>query len=132
MPTIQGHCLCGAIIFEADGAPLWSCFCHCESCRRNTSAPVTAFLGFRRTDVRFTGKPLRRFHSSPGVTRSFCADCGTPLAFEGERWPDEIHLYAASLAEPETFRPQGHVHWCEKLPWLLIDDDLPKFPHNSS
>ncbi len=132
MAIIRGRCLCGAIRFEVDSAPLWSCFCHCESCRRNTSSPVTAFLGFRRDDVRFTGAALRRFHSTPGVTRSFCADCGTPLAFEGERWPGEIHLYAASLEAPEKFAPLAHVHWAERLPWLRIDDDLPKIPHNST
>ena len=37
----KGRCLCGAVEFEFEGKPNWVAYCHCESCRRNTSSPTT-------------------------------------------------------------------------------------------
>ena len=65
--------------------------------------------------------------SSPGVARSFCATCGTPLAYAAERYPGEIHLYVSTLDRPEVFEPGAHVHVGEQLPWLHLDDGLPRF-----
>ncbi|MEL6172008.1 MAG: hypothetical protein AAFR02_08340 [Pseudomonadota bacterium] len=38
-----------------------------------------------------------------------------------------MHLYAASLEHPSDFHPTFHVNWKSKLPWLPMDDDLPKY-----
>jgi len=38
-----------------------------------------------------------------------------------------IHFYAASLEDPETFEPAFHVHYADRLPWLHLSDDLPKY-----
>jgi hypothetical protein len=126
MAPTRGRCLCGAITFEFEGPETWRAYCHCESCRRNTSSPVTAFLGVPSSAFRFTGAAPTVFNSSPGVRRLFCGRCGSPMAFESERWPDEIHLYAASLEDPEAYRPQGHVHVAERLSWFDVKDDLPR------
>jgi hypothetical protein len=42
----EGRCLCGAVRFTADGPPKWTGYCHCQSCRRHTGAPVSAYAGF--------------------------------------------------------------------------------------
>lgn len=124
-PGLSGRCLCGGVRWTA-AAPLWTALCHCESCRRAASAPVVAWIGFRKDAVSWTGA-RRIFRSSPGVERSFCPTCGTPLSFESTRWPGELHLYAASMDDPSAYRPQLHCHHAERLAWLHIADDLPKF-----
>jgi hypothetical protein len=124
----SGRCLCGEVTYAFTGAENWTGYCHCESCRRNTSSPVTAFLGVPLAAFRFTGKAPAVYESSPGVRRLFCARCGTPMAFEADRYPGEIHLYAASLDHPETYRPQCHVHAAERLPWFDVKDELPRHP----
>jgi len=48
------------------------------------------------------------------------------MAFQANRYPGEIHLYAATLSEPEKFAPKFHVHYDEHLPWLALYDDLPE------
>ncbi len=123
---MKGHCLCGAVRWQNSGPRLWSAYCHCESCRRNCAAPVTADVGMPSEAHRWTGETAARFVSAPGVTRSFCARCGTPMAYESERFPGEVHLYAATLDDPEDFRPERHVHHAEYLGWLRIDDALPR------
>lgn len=121
-----GGCLCGAVRFSVSGKPLWSAYCHCESCRRATAAPVAAFVGFDEGCVAFNGDARRLFSSSPGVERSYCAACGTPLSYRSTRWPGEIHLYAPTFDDPAAYPPTFHVHWAERLPWLGIMDSLPK------
>src|SRR5581483_8622448 len=61
-----GHCLCGRTHYRAKGDPAWSCYCHCESCRRATGAPVTAYAGFPITNFTFEGEAPGRYESSPG------------------------------------------------------------------
>ena len=128
MAGTRGHCLCGAVSYEYSGPENWRAYCHCESCRRNTASPVTAFLGVPRSAFRFTGKAPAVYRSSPGVRRLFCAACGTPMAYDSDRYPDEIHLYAATLENPENYRPQAHVHVAERLNWFDVNDELPRHP----
>lgn len=127
MTARRGHCLCGAVAFEYSGPENWRGHCHCESCRRNTASPFTTFLGVPRGAFRFTGTAPAVYCSSPGVRRLFCATCGTPMAYESDRYPDEIHLYAASLEDSQDFAPQFHVHWAERVPWITLSDTLPRF-----
>lgn len=127
-----GGCLCGAVRFSVAAEPLWSAYCHCESCRRATGAPVAAFVGFGEDAVRFKGDARRLFSSSSGVERSYCGNCGTPLSYRSTRWPGEIHLYTPTFDNPAGYPPTFHVHWAEKLAWLCIMDSLPKHDHAST
>ncbi|MEO0568089.1 MAG: GFA family protein [Pseudomonadota bacterium] len=76
------------------------------------------------------GDPPKTYESSPGVFRHFCATCGSPMGFEADHYAGGMHLYAASLEDPSDFHPTFHVNWKFKLPWLSMDDDLPK--HDST
>ena len=125
--TAKGHCLCGAVSFECTGPARWRLYCHCASCRRNVASPVTAFFGMANENYRWTGKPAAVFHSSPGVRRMFCNQCGTPMAFEADHYPGEIHFYTATLEDSTGFEPTGHVHAGERLHWFDVDDDLPRW-----
>ena len=110
---LQGRCLCGALRFTAEGPPKWTSYCHCQSCRRHTGAPVSAYAGFEATKVRLDGE-LTYFSSSPGVRRGFCGRCGSTLTYEGDRWPGEIHLHIGAFDDPSTlamvFRNRSRDH----------------------
>lgn len=128
----SGHCLCGAVHFEAEGPPLWTVLCHCNSCRRSTGGPITAWSGYLRERVHFTRGVPAYYTSSPGVRRGFCAACGTSLTFESARWPDDVHLLVSNFVHPERFSPQCHVFVGEQLSWLKFDDGLPRYRTISS
>jgi hypothetical protein len=124
--TCRGRCLCKAVSFEID-TPIKACVnCHCESCRRQCSAPMTTYIGVPDTQWRWTGKAPKVYHSSPGVERTFCENCGTPLSFRSEKMSGVVHFYLAAMEDPERFEPELHVAHEEKLSWLKIGDDLPK------
>jgi len=128
---VEGRCLCGSIVFQYVAAPNWTLHCHCDSCRRATSSPMTTWISVARAAFRFTKGSPRYFASSPGVKRGFCQNCGSPLTYQAERMPDEIHLYAASLLDAANVRPTRHVFVAEQLPWFEVQDELPRYATTS-
>ena len=122
-----GRCFCKAVTFAVRAPPRWVAHCHCESCRRATSSALATYVGVPLSGFEWTGEAPGEFHSSPGVIRRFCRRCGSPMSFEGARWPDEIHLFLASFDDPEAFKPAVHVHAEEQLSWLRLADGLPRY-----
>ncbi len=131
MTSKRGHCLCGAVTYQYEGAENWRGHCHCESCRRNCSAPFTTYFGVSWENFSWTGATPKVFNSSPGIRRHFCDNCGTPMAYEAERFGHEIHLYAASLENSADFAPSFHVFDGERLPWIELVDHLPRHAKTS-
>ena len=126
---VEGGCLCGTVRYRIAGKPVLTEFCHCESCRRASGAPIMAWAGFRRSDFALvTGEPSR-FLSSEGVGRSFCGQCGTTLTYDNARFPDDIYIAIGSLDAPESMPPERHIHVGERLSWLELADSLPHNQH---
>jgi hypothetical protein len=46
----EGACLCGAVHFIATGEPKGIYWCHCQSCRKHTGAPVAVFVAYEPQD----------------------------------------------------------------------------------
>jgi len=122
-----GHCLCGQTRFTATGPPRWVAHCHCESCRRATGAPITTYASFKADGFTFAGEPPQVYESSPGVRRRFCARCGSPLTYDADRWPGEVHVHVSALERPGAVQPRLHAYVGERIPWLELHDDLPRF-----
>ncbi len=127
-----GGCLCGAVRFRAQGEPIWVAHCHCPSCRRQTGAPFATYAGYAAAKFVVTDGLLAAYKSSPGVRRQFCAQCGSPITYESDRWPGEVHVLIGAMDAPEKFTPQAHVYVAHRLSWLRLDDDLPRYATSSS
>lgn len=125
-PNYTGRCLCGAVKVEVVAEPKWVGNCHCPSCQKATSAAFATYAGFDVTAVRFTEEAPKVIKSSPGVKRSFCEKCGSPVSFEGEAWPGEIHLHVNFLDQSNELKPQGHTYIRTQKAWLHLSDDLPR------
>lgn len=87
---------------------------------------MTTFAGFRPEQVNFTATNPNRFTTDDGVTRSFCGRCGSPVAYELESRPDEIHLQLGLFDDLERLVPQDHSFLEEKVSWLHADEHLPE------
>ena len=88
---------------------------------------MVAWLGVPLENFERTGEAPKSFESSRGVARYFCGTCGSPMGFVAEHYPGGMHLYAASLENPEEFKPSFHVNAESKLSWLKLKDDLREF-----
>ena len=125
-PPFGGHCLCHAITYVCNAAPLWQAHCHCESCRRAVSSGFTSFFGIADGHWRWTGAAPTIFPSSSKAQRFFCPICGSQMAYRSVEFPSEMHFHAASLDDPLIYAPTGHVHGDERLPWVHLADGLPQ------
>jgi hypothetical protein len=123
---LNGRCSCGAIRFAAAIEPFQVSWCHCKDCRRQTGAPAVVWAGFKTGEIVFEGTPKRR-RSSEHVTRSFCADCGTPISYEHEALAGEIYIHAGLFDEADHLVPDRHAYVTSKLFWIHLEDGLPGY-----
>ena len=129
-----GGCLCGALRYEAEGAPLYAGLCFCTDCQKASGSGFIPFLGLAAGAVRFTGESrpsVSKTASGGDATRNFCAACGS-LVFGGERGrSDSFTIYAGSLDDPSLFEPKVAIFarsrpaWAEIPAGLKVFDALP-------
>ncbi len=125
---LEGGCSCGRVHYEAGGTPFHSILCHCSDCRRAAAAPFVAWFSVSKADFRFVSGAPRYHRSSAKGTRSFCADCGTPLTFVTSDLPDELDVATCSLDRPELVPPREHVRFASRVPWVDRAEALPRHP----
>lgn len=130
--SYAGGCLCGRVRYRAAGAARNACFCHCSSCRRATGAPMVPWATFAAQEFSIVRGELAQYRSSPGVSRGFCAACGSSLTYGRDDHADEIDVTLSSLDEPAMLVPEMHVWVQDKLPWVVIADGRTQFAHGGS
>ena len=123
--TLAGGCLCGAVRYEATGAPGLSAICHCRMCQRASGGPFMGLLFMPTGAVRVTRGEPRVYRSSPTSNRHFCGDCGSPLFFE-RHTRSSTAVTVGSLDDPNVFRPRMHVCAESAMAWLDVRDDAPR------
>ncbi|MDE2294206.1 MAG: GFA family protein [Gammaproteobacteria bacterium] len=124
MSIEAGGCFCAAVRYRVDGAPTASAICHCRSCRQASGAAAVAWLTVPLANFHWTHGTPRTHRSSPGVERTFCERCGTPLTYARDTLPGTIDVTTASLDDPARFPPTREVWVAEKLPWQRLDPSL--------
>ena len=124
MAELSGRCLCGAVTWLSSGPVIRKLVCHCADCQRATSSPFTAFVGLDPDTVQWDGE-VNHYESSAGSYRGFCQACGARLYFRSEKWPGEIHIHAATLDDPGSYRPDAQVVMRSQAPWLEALEKCP-------
>ncbi len=122
--TWTGGCLCGSVRYEAHAPPIYASYCHCAMCRKSSGAPFTGFVQFADGTLHWTAGEAREYHSSPGVTRRFCGQCGSNLTFEAE---GIAFVTLGSLDTPELVDVKCHTYTASRLPGMEAADGLPHF-----
>lgn len=128
--TYDGGCLCGAVRYRLEQAPETSMVCHCRSCRRQSGAPVMAWVTVETMAFHYVSGAATQLASSPGVTREFCPQCGTPLTWRHADDGDWLDVTTCSLDDPDAFPPTHHCWLSHDLSWVKFDDGLPAFPRS--
>ncbi|MEL6520480.1 MAG: GFA family protein [Pseudomonadota bacterium] len=124
--VVSGRCYCGKIRITATAPPVAVTYCHCDDCRRVTSAPVAAFAAFDIASIAFTPDEGKSISKAPGVVRTFCDACGSTIAGHYDYLPDQVYVGLGLLDQADDFAPQLHAHYENRMAWLDIQDDLPK------
>ena len=124
MTIYKGRCFCGAVEIEAEGAPEAMGYCHCNSCRSWSAAPVNAFTLWQPKNVRVTkgAEFIGHFKKTELSDRQFCTRCGGHL-MNNHPPLGLIDVYAATIPALK-FSPGVHVNYAETV--LPMKDGLPK------
>lgn len=125
---LTGACYCGDVKYTITGKFSSQCFCHCRSCQLASGASYVAWGTIDRSQFDITHGILREITKSAGITRGFCAHCGTSLTYLHYKRPGEVDIALATIDEPQLVRPDYHIWVSDKLPWVDIDDGLPQYP----
>jgi len=121
MERAKGGCLCGAIRFEASGAPLRVGLCHCLSCRKHHGALFYAAAIFPQEAVRISGTP--HAHKE----RYFCPDCGASVYAKSG---DEIELHLGAMDAQDQFVPTYECWVIRREAWIRQVPDAMQYQRN--
>ena len=122
--TFSGQCLCGAVAIEVTGEPVGAGYCHCNSCRSWSAAPVNAFTLWSADAVTVTRgeDKIGEYHENEQTYRQWCTDCGGHLLGRHPQW-GLVDVFAAMIPE-FPFTPAVHVNYASTV--LPMKDGLPK------
>ena len=120
----KGECFCGQVKVEVRGSPAAQGYCHCQSCRSMSGAPLRGFTLWPQHAVQITsGEELLKGYSKTDFSdRRHCANCGGQVLI---RHPSigMTDVHSAMLPDLD-FAPAVHVNYQETV--LRIRDGLPK------
>ena len=124
-PGLTGGCQCGAVRYRLSAEPTGVNICHCRMCQKASGGPMMAFGGVRLSEFFVSSGAIATFSSSDIAERGFCAQCGTPLTYQGVG-SDRISVTLGSLDEPGAVAPVTQLGVESKVSWLVPSLSLPE------
>lgn len=126
-----GGCACGAIRYEIAAEPVFSNECQCRQCQQVSGTGHGSYMSFVGQDaVQLKGNASHwtmTADSGKEKTRAFCPACGSPVYQTYPAMPDVITIHAASLDEPDRYKPQVVTYASRAHDWDRVDPALVKF-----
>lgn len=130
---MTGGCLCGAVRYTSDAAPVYQLMCHCRDCQRVSGGPYAPIVFLPEASLDVKG-PVSYFESKGAsgktIARGFCPECGSHLFGRLERLPGLLSIRAGTLDDPSLFKPTLHIHASQAAPWDLVDGSIRAFAHD--
>jgi hypothetical protein len=126
--SFDGGCFCGTVRYRFDDV-FDAGYCHCSLCRRSSGAALMAFANTPAAGFRVTRGVPRFVATSEEFERAFCADCGTVMftrSIDPARW-NMVSVHLGTLDSAAQIEPAMHICHANRLPWLRVDDALPRF-----
>ncbi len=125
-PPHRGGCLCGAVRYVHDAAPLATVACHCRDCQKLTGATNLLTIYAERTAFCHERGELGRFRKRADSGRQAdyvrCAACGTRLWHEPLNAPQYVFIAAGTLDDPSWVVPAAHIWISRAAPSAHIPD----------
>ena len=123
----QGQCLCGRVRFEIDVPARWAWHDHSAASRRAHGAAYATYVGSWRKRFRIIQgeADIARYEDKATKTaRSFCAHCGTPIAYERARSPHMVNIPRALFSGRTGRQPLYHIAIEELQEWAYTGEPL--------
>ena len=131
MKKYLGSCLCEAILFEVSAFEKNIGHCHCTMCQKFHGAAFSTFAEVKIENLLcLQGTECIKSYTAPNKTiRKFCGECGSSLFFSSpfNEKAKTIEVALTCLNSSDGLQPNAHIYMHSKVPWLSINDDLPKY-----
>jgi hypothetical protein len=126
-----GGCLCGTIRYEAQPDVSSAYYCHCRDCQIGSGSAFHVAVLVPQSSFRVlagkTATYAKTADSGNNIERVFCPNCGTPLWWNGDGFPDVVVLALSSLDNPEAITPSRELWTDSSVSWCRIREGLEKF-----
>ena len=120
---LQGGCLCGAVRYRIEGAPLLAYVCHCHNCQTRSGAAFSLSILVRSADLAIDG-PMHRHRRTSArgaeIDYGFCGTCGVLLNGCAVATSDFTSLFAGTLDDAGWVEPIAQTWVDSALPWAII------------
>jgi hypothetical protein len=128
MIPYEGACLCSAVRYRVNEAPLNCYVCHCTDCQRRTGSAFAISLFVRRKAVEVVQGTTTAYAAQLADGRSkqgqCCALCATRLWGEPAKAPHIAVIQPGTLDNPTQFQPFAHVWTRSAQPWFVMPLDV--------
>ncbi|MEO8003135.1 MAG: GFA family protein [Arenimonas sp.] len=132
--SINGSCLCGAVVFEIRPPYAFFKYCFCSRCRKKTGSAHAANLLIESRQMKWLqGEEKIKMYRMPEVrafSNCFCSECGSALPWltKNEKW---YVVPAGALNEDPGAKPDENIYWGSRASWYVPENELPCFEEES-
>jgi hypothetical protein len=130
---LEGGCLCGKVRYSGEAEPIFAGVCHCTNCQKGSGSAFNAVVAVPKPALSLTG--MVSTYEGKGDTgaatyKSFCPDCGSPVAEEAAIMADIVMIPIGTLDDPSVVQPAMQIYCDSAQPWALLDgvQRFPKMP----
>jgi hypothetical protein len=120
---LEGGCICGALRYRVNDAPLAVFMCHCRNCKQRTgSAFSLSMLSLKKDFEKISGGTLWRDTAggSGAMHRQhICPDCLTRTHTEMLAYPDIVNVRPGTLDRPDVVAPVAQAWVSLAQPWAI-------------
>lgn len=129
-PFATGRCLCGAVTFTVNAAPLAMGQCHCKDCQQSSGTGHMSLAFFKKADVEVKGALASygaKADSGNINTRHFCPTCGSRIYGDNSARSHLMGISAGVFDDHSWFTPQRIVYAKDKPAWDMMATDITTF-----
>jgi hypothetical protein len=127
----EGGCYCKAVRYQSEGEPVFKAQCHCRECQYLTGGSPNVFLAMPESGFKYTKgapKKFKRADLPNGVTREFCAECGTHLTTRAAGLPGAAIVKVGTMDDPSLYgTPQMAIFTIDKQAFHQLPAGIPSF-----
>ena len=101
----EGGCRCGAVRFEADGAPLVTMACHCRGCQQMSASALSLSSLYEAKSFRVAKGETVRGGLKSGPNHQFCPSCMSWLFTVPEGMEAFVNVRSSLFDDAGEHRP---------------------------
>ncbi|MBO9436851.1 GFA family protein [Ruegeria sp. R13_0] len=128
--VLEGECLCGAVKYCVNAAPIVSGACYCRDCQKTSGGAEAHGMMFPASAVTVVqGTPTtfaRKVESGNDVFRQFCPVCGVHVMSWNSTAPEYKAIKVGTLKDPSVYQSQGSLWVSSAQSWHRPDPMLPQ------